>query len=84
VQKLKIKNTRQQKAIHREEEMTELARFGISIDQSLLDNFDQMITTKGYDNRSEAIRDMIRGALVEDQVENADTTPTVGTVTLGL
>jgi CopG family nickel-responsive transcriptional regulator len=64
--------------------MTELARFGISIDQSLLDNFDQMITTKGYDNRSEAIRDMIRGALVEDQVENADTTPTVGTVTLGL
>ena len=47
--------------------MTELARFGISIDQSLFDNFDQMITTKGYDNRSEAIRDMIRDALVEDQ-----------------
>jgi len=62
--------------------MPELARFGISIDQGLLDSFDQLITTKGYVNRSEAIRDMIRSALVEDQVENADTTPTVGTVTL--
>ena len=44
--------------------------------------FDQLISSKGYVNRSEAIRDMIRSALVEDQVENADTTPTVGTVTL--
>ncbi len=62
--------------------MTELARFGISIDQRLLDNFDQMITDKGYDNRSEAIRDMIRNALVEAQLNRADDTPTVGTVTL--
>jgi CopG family nickel-responsive transcriptional regulator len=62
--------------------MTELARFGISIDQRLLDNFDQMITEKGYDNRSEAIRDMIRNALVEEQVNRTDDTPTVGTVTL--
>lgn len=62
--------------------MTELARFGISIDPRLLDSFDQLISTKGYVNRSEAIRDMIRNALVEDQVERADSTPTVGTVTL--
>lgn len=62
--------------------MTELARFGISIDPRLLDSFDQLISTKGYVNRSEAIRDMIRNALVEDQVERADATPTVGTVTL--
>jgi CopG family nickel-responsive transcriptional regulator len=62
--------------------MTELARFGISIDQRLLDNFDQMITEKGYGNRSEAIRDMIRNALVEEQVSRSDDTPTVGTVTL--
>ena len=48
--------------------MPELARFGISIDQDLLDSFDQLITTKGYVNRSEAIRYMIRSALVEDQV----------------
>ena len=62
--------------------MTELARFGISIDPHLLDRFDELITTKGYVNRSEAIRDMIRNALVEDQIDRADTTPTVGTVTL--
>jgi len=66
----------------REDEMAELARFGISIDQQLLDNFDRLITGKGYVNRSEAIRDMIRSALVEDQVDRADTTPTIGTVTL--
>ena len=62
--------------------MNELARFGISIEQRLLVSFDQMITDKGYHNRSEAIRDMIRNALVEDQVNRADETPTVGTVTL--
>ena len=62
--------------------MTELARFGISIDQKLLDSFDELISGKGYDNRSEAIRDMIRNALVEDQIARADSTPTVGTVTL--
>ena len=45
--------------------MTELARFGISIDQPLLDSFDELISEKGYGNRSEAIRDMIRNALVE-------------------
>ena len=62
--------------------MNELARFGISIEQRLLVSFDQMISDKGYHNRSEAIRDMIRNALVEEQVNRADETPTVGTVTL--
>ena len=62
--------------------MTGLARFGISLDQGLLESFDKLIAGKGYVNRSEAIRDMIRSALVEDQVERTDSTPTVGTVTL--
>jgi len=62
--------------------MTGLARFGISLEQSLLDSFDTLIAGKGYVNRSEAIRDMIRSALVEERVERADHTPTVGTVTL--
>ena len=61
--------------------MTELARFGISIDKKLLESFDQLITNKGYDNRSEAIRDMIRNALVEEQWASADE-EMVGTVTL--
>ena len=62
--------------------MTDLTRFGISIDPQLLTDFDELINEKGYVNRSEAIRDMIRNALVEDQLERADSTPTVGTVTL--
>jgi len=62
--------------------MTELARIGISLDPTLLEQFDRLINDKGYVNRSEAIRDMIRSALVEEQVRRADDTPTVGTVTL--
>ncbi|MCK4535468.1 MAG: nickel-responsive transcriptional regulator NikR [Desulfuromonadales bacterium] len=62
--------------------MAELTRFGISIDQHLLELYDQLIADKGYGNRSEAIRDLIRSALVEDQVTRDDAKETVGTVTL--
>jgi CopG family transcriptional regulator, nickel-responsive regulator len=61
--------------------MADLARFGISIDDRLLKRFDDLITDKGYGNRSEAIRDLIRNALVEDQWSRGDE-ETVGTVTL--
>lgn len=61
--------------------MPDLARFGISIDERLLKRFDDLITDKGYGNRSEAIRDLIRNALVEDQWARGDETM-VGTVTL--
>ena len=61
--------------------MTDLARFGISIDERLLERFDELITNKGYNNRSEAIRDLIRNALVEEEWGQEDT-ETVGTVTI--
>lgn len=61
--------------------MTDLARFGISIDQRLLTQFDVLIGEKGYVNRSEAIRDLIRGSLVEAQW-NQEEVELVGTVTL--
>ena len=61
--------------------MGDLARFGISIDEMLLERFDQLIEDKGYRNRSEAIRDLIRNALVEDEWRH-DETETVGTVTI--
>ncbi|ORJ60327.1 nickel-responsive transcriptional regulator NikR [Geothermobacter hydrogeniphilus] len=61
--------------------MTDLTRFGISIDQDLLSRFDRMIGDKGYANRSEAIRDLIRAALVEQEWRQDDS-ETVGTVTL--
>jgi len=56
-------------------------RFGISIDDKLLDSFDRLIELKGYMNRSEAIRDLIRAALVELKWEGGEE-ETVGTVTL--
>ncbi|MEJ2201983.1 MAG: nickel-responsive transcriptional regulator NikR [Desulfuromonadaceae bacterium] len=61
--------------------MAGLTRFGISIDDRLLKRFDDLIGNKGYGNRSEAIRDLIRNALVEDQWSREDE-ETVGTVTL--
>ncbi len=44
--------------------MSSLIRFGVSLDKQLLDSFDNLIKTKGYSNRSEAIRDLIRDELV--------------------
>ena len=61
--------------------MSELIRFGISMDSRLLARFDQLIDEKGYSNRSEAIRDLIRDALVEQSWEEEDK-ETVGTITL--
>jgi len=47
--------------------MSRLVRFGVSIDQSLLKRFDKIIENQQYKNRSEAIRDLIRDALVDDE-----------------
>ncbi|MBZ4681769.1 nickel-responsive transcriptional regulator NikR [Thermodesulfobacterium sp.] len=47
--------------------MEELARFGISIPKELLKAFDDYIERKHYANRSEAIRDLIRQKLVEEE-----------------
>ena len=61
--------------------MGEVVRFGVSTDERLLDRFDTLIAKKGYVNRSEAVRDLIRNALVEDEWTQGDTLA-VGTVTL--
>jgi CopG family nickel-responsive transcriptional regulator len=47
--------------------MSELLRFGVSLEKGLLDRFDQLIKKKNYTNRSEAIRDLIRQELVKKQ-----------------
>ena len=61
--------------------MADVIRFGISMDDRLLQRFDELIERKGYVNRSEAVRDLIRNALVEDQWTRAEE-EIVGTVTL--
>ncbi|MDP3296184.1 MAG: nickel-responsive transcriptional regulator NikR [Thermodesulfovibrionia bacterium] len=58
-----------------------IKRFGISLDSSLLRNFDSLIARKGYANRSEAIRDLIRDSLVMEEWESS-TVETVGTITI--
>jgi CopG family transcriptional regulator, nickel-responsive regulator len=42
-----------------------IERIGISLEADLLEQFDQLIEQKGYATRSEAIRDLIRDALVQ-------------------
>lgn len=58
-----------------------VARYTVSMDARLLDKFDALIERKGYANRSEAIRDLIRAQLVEEQWREA-TGKVAATVTL--
>jgi CopG family nickel-responsive transcriptional regulator len=58
-----------------------VTRFGISIENPLLKRFDDLIERKGYSNRSEAIRDLIRDSLVTEEWESS-ASETVGTVTI--
>lgn len=61
--------------------MARVVRFGISMDQELLAHFDRRIARKGYENRSEAIRDLIRADLVAEEWERAEG-EVVGTLSL--
>ncbi len=47
-------------------------RFGVSLDSDLLEQFDALCDQKGYQNRSEAVRDLIRKTLVENAWESDD------------
>src|SRR5580700_223069 len=62
-------------------QMSELSRIGVAIDSKLLKKFDHLIGTRGYTNRSEAFRDLIRDMLVQQTWERPDSN-VVGTVTL--
>ena len=61
--------------------MSELSRIGVAIDSDLLEQFDRLIAQRGYTNRSEAFRDLIRDELVEKAWESPESN-VVGTVTL--
>ena len=61
--------------------MADLARIGAAIDQELLDKFDSLIEKRGYTNRSEAFRDLIRNELIEEVQTNSNA-EIFGTVTL--
>jgi CopG family nickel-responsive transcriptional regulator len=48
-------------------------RFTISLDEALAQQFDELIATRGYSNRSEAVRDLIRGAIEGDRQRDVPT-----------
>lgn len=56
-------------------------RFGVSLDEGLLSRFDALCDEKSYQTRSEAIRDLIRNALIQKQWEEDDQ-ETVGVLSL--
>ena len=58
-----------------------LSRIGIALDSDLLKRFDRHIGLRGYTNRSEAFRDLIRDRLISEQAALPGAT-VVGTVTL--
>ncbi|TCK06603.1 nickel-responsive transcriptional regulator NikR [Phorcysia thermohydrogeniphila] len=60
--------------------MGRVARFAISIDEKLLEKFDNFIEKKGYVSRSEAIRDLIRNALIEESI--GEDREVFGTITI--
>ena len=61
--------------------MADAVRFGVSMTRDLLKQFDGLIEDMGYTNRSEAIRDLVREKLVQ-QEWNITNQETVGTITI--
>jgi CopG family nickel-responsive transcriptional regulator len=61
--------------------MDYVTRIGVSVEPDLLTSFDELIERKGYATRSEAIRDLIKGMLIEESLKD-DQAHTVGTITL--
>jgi CopG family transcriptional regulator, nickel-responsive regulator len=50
--------------------MSRIERIGVSLEEELLEAFDVLIAKQGYNSRSEAIRDLIRRQLCQEQLEN--------------
>ena len=62
-------------------EKEELVRFGVAFPAQLIEQFDRYIEEQGYTNRSEAIRDMARRAMLEPSLLHADE-PVAGTIVM--
>lgn len=61
--------------------MADMVRFGVSMSAELLESLDALLAKIGYSSRSEAIRDMVRSRLVEEEWQETGQ-EVVGTVTL--
>jgi len=61
--------------------MQGIVRFGVAMPRELLDKFDALIARKNYPNRSQALRDLVRQVMVEEEWK-LDNRETVGTITI--
>lgn len=52
--------------------MEKIIRKGIAFDKSKLIEFDKLIKKKGYKNRSEALRDLIRNSLITEKEKDPE------------
>ena len=57
-----------------------MRRLTISVDDDLADTFDRLVKDKGYQNRSEAFRDLLRGELRKDSFQEGSSKYCVGTL----
>ncbi|ACV67512.1 nickel-responsive transcriptional regulator NikR [Desulfohalobium retbaense] len=62
--------------------MNKAVRVAITLDPTLLNKFDELCAKQSYQNRSEAIRDLIRNSLVQQEWREEETGESVGTLTL--
>jgi CopG family transcriptional regulator, nickel-responsive regulator len=60
--------------------MAKLVRFGVAMESDLLARFDELVVRRGHENRSEALRDLVRKELTADLWERGGTT--AATITL--
>src|SRR5262245_14156650 len=49
-----------------------MERFTISLSETLAQQFDELIHRKGYENRSEAVRDLVRAELENFRIEKQE------------
>lgn len=50
--------------------MGELIRFGVSVDEELISSFDELVSSRGYETRSEALRDLMRDSLIKSRLDD--------------
>jgi CopG family transcriptional regulator, nickel-responsive regulator len=56
-------------------------RVGVSFEPELLSAFDKLIKKRGYTNRSEALRDLVRKDIIESEIKQEDC-DVIGTLTI--
>lgn len=60
--------------------MSDLVRMSVAIERPLFNLLEELVRSRGYENRSEYIRDLVRGELVKGEWENDK--EVLGTITL--